>query len=137
MSLFESCMADDGATPLQEGGGLAQFATTISPVLEQFRAGLMSLGSSVLKKLKTQSGRGGFAKRATTTAAKGRKKKRKPKQQQQSGQGRATKKVQKGKGAATAAAKPRKGAATQKGKGSAQAKKKPTAARGKKKAANF
>lgn len=123
-SLFESCMGD-AAT--QEGGGVAQLASALAPVLEQFRDGLTNLGQSVLKKLKSQTGRGApkkkpAAKSGGAKANKGRSGKN------QTGSG----KIQK---------KPKKPAKTQKGRGAAapskkkkQPSKKPTASKRK---ANF
>jgi len=101
---------------LQEGRGVAQLANTFSPMLAEFRDGLMSIGSSVLKKLKAQAGRGAGQKAPA--------KPRKAVSKTQSGRGRAKNKVQKGKGAATTPRRRRQPAA-QKGRGSAQQKKKP------------
>lgn len=87
-SLFESCM--EGT---QEGGGVGQLATALSPVLERFRDGLLDIGSSVLKKLRAQAGRGMAPKKGVRKSG--------GKAKSQSGGGRAQKKKrkpQKGRG---------------------------------------
>jgi hypothetical protein len=105
-SLFESCTAGD---TLQQGGGVAELATALAPVLEQFREGLFSIGSSVLKKLKNQVGRG-MPKKKPTAKKRGKKSGVKI----QIGKGKVSKgqkgkkTVQKGKGAPAKKSSPKK-----------------------------
>lgn len=118
-----------GESASQEGGGVAQLATALAPVLEQFRDGLTNLGNSVLKKLKNQVGRG-----AQRGAKRGQKSGPKKTAAKSRGKAKGGANIQIGKGKVQK--KPKK--VSQKGKGAPPKKtSKKVAAKKNKKKANF